>query len=177
MTGVCKLSRLSRSAPVLESLTANKSSAECLAGALERGQLLWSRCGQLSCISSWQSLPRTSSIACTLPMRERSDVWQNRWIRFAEAVAGLERGGSSSAGASQYSLRSNPPIIKIVDRESSMRKVRQSCPVTSCTSPVTRRSIRILSEKAERAATAGEGYSSTYGDPDKPARFFSYQVG
>lgn len=50
----------------------------------------------------------------------------------AEAVAGLERGGSSSAGASPYSLRSNPPIIKIVDRESFMRKVRQSCPVTSC---------------------------------------------
>lgn len=34
---------------------------------------------------------------------------------FAEAVAGLERGGSSSAGATPYSLRSNPPIIKIVD--------------------------------------------------------------
>lgn len=77
--------------------------------------MLWSGCGQLGCISSSAKLVAARLNRVHFADRERSDVWQNRWLRFAEAVAGLERGGSSSAGATPYSLRSNPPIIKIVD--------------------------------------------------------------
>ncbi|UPK40612.1 host specificity protein [Bradyrhizobium sp. 186] len=90
----------------------------------------------------------------------------------------MERGGSSSAGATPYSLRSNPPIIKIVDRESFMRKVKKflSSDIMHIASNPQEYSD-FVSEKAERAATVAGGYSSTYDDPDKPARFFSYQLG
>lgn len=71
--------------------------------------MLWSGCGQLGCVSS------SAKLVAARAQSRASDVWQNRWLRFAEAVAGLERGGSLSAGATPYFLRSNPPIIKIVD--------------------------------------------------------------
>jgi hypothetical protein len=97
--------------------------------------------------------------------------------RFAETVAGMERGGSSSEPAASYSLVSEPPIREI-DRDSFLRGVERFL----------RNDIRriaenpeeysdFVSQKAERAATVAGSYANTYDDPNKPARFYSYRLG
>ncbi|SFN91515.1 hypothetical protein SAMN05216573_12636 [Bradyrhizobium sp. Rc3b] len=97
--------------------------------------------------------------------------------RFAEAVAGIERGGPSSEPAASYSLVSEPPI-RPIDRETFMRGVQRFL----------RSDIRhivehpeeyseFVSEKAERAATVAGSYANTHDDPNKPAKFYSYQLG
>jgi hypothetical protein len=98
--------------------------------------------------------------------------------RFAETVGRMERGGSSSGAAAPYSLRSDPPIIEIFDREDFMEGVRKFLgrDIRHIASNPQEYS-QFVSEKAERAATVAGGYTSTYDDPDKPARFFSYQLG
>ncbi|WP_244485013.1 host specificity protein [Bradyrhizobium tropiciagri] len=98
--------------------------------------------------------------------------------RFAETVGRMERGGSSSGAAAPYSLRSDPPIIKIDEQED----------FTDLVERYLRRDIRdiadnpqeyseFVSRKAEWAATVAGAYANTYHDPNNPAKFFSYQLG
>ncbi|MVT70773.1 host specificity protein [Bradyrhizobium pachyrhizi] len=90
----------------------------------------------------------------------------------------MERGGSSSGAAAPYSLRSDPPIIKIDEQED----------FTDLVERYLRRDIRdiafnpqeyseFVSRKAEWAATVAGAYANTYHDPNNPAKFFSYQLG
>lgn len=66
--------------------------------------------------------------------------------RFAETVAGMERGGSSSEPAASYSLVSEPPIREI-DRESFLRGVERFYAMISGTSPRTQKSTRTSSPR------------------------------
>ncbi|MGY3443089.1 host specificity protein [Bradyrhizobium sp. USDA 4473] len=95
--------------------------------------------------------------------------------RFSEAVAGMDPGESSST--MRYTLASGPPIIDI-DRSSFMDGVRRYMrgDIMQIASNPEEYSD-FVSEKAERAATVAGSYASTYDDPDKQAKFYSYQLG
>ncbi|MGY4567917.1 MULTISPECIES: hypothetical protein [Bradyrhizobium] len=95
--------------------------------------------------------------------------------RFAETVAGIESGGSSSA---PYSNDSDPPIIEIEDRSTFMEGVRRYLggDIRDIVSNPQEYS-RFVSKKAERAAMVAGGYSSKYDDPNIEAKFYSYQLG
>jgi len=97
--------------------------------------------------------------------------------RFAETVAGIEPGRSSSETTAPYSLVSEPPIIEI-DRASFMDGVRRflGSDIRHIAGNPQEYSD-FVSDKAERAATVAGSYANTYDDPDKPARFYSYQLG
>lgn len=86
----------------------------------------------------------------------------------------------SEVGRRRRARRHTPcvPIRPLSDGESFMRKVKRflSSDIMHFASNPQEYSD-FVRRKAERAATVGGGYSSTYDDPDKPARFFSYQVG
>ncbi|SDE00499.1 hypothetical protein SAMN05216337_101845 [Bradyrhizobium brasilense] len=96
--------------------------------------------------------------------------------RFSEAVAGMDPGESSSM--TRYTLTSSPPIIEIINRSSFMDGVKRylgSDIMQIASNP--EEYSDFVSEKAERAATVAGSYASTYDDPNKQAKFYSYQLG
>ncbi|WP_027038830.1 hypothetical protein [Mesorhizobium ciceri] len=94
----------------------------------------------------------------------------------AEVVAG-EPNSSSSATTAPYSLVSEPPITEI-GRSDFMEEVRRFLGNDIRHIAMQPQEYSdFVSEKAERAGTVAGGYASTFDDPDKPARFFSYQLG
>ncbi|UWU76122.1 host specificity protein [Bradyrhizobium huanghuaihaiense] len=98
--------------------------------------------------------------------------------RFAEAVAGMEPGGSSSETAARYSLVSEPPIKEIKTRDGFMKEVKRflADDIRHIAEHPEEYSD-FVSEKAERAATVAGSYVNTYDDPDKPAKFYRYKLG
>ncbi|WP_342709673.1 host specificity protein [Bradyrhizobium sp. B124] len=94
--------------------------------------------------------------------------------RFSETVASIASSGSSPA---PYSLASDPPIIEI-DRSSFMEGLERflGSDIRHIASHPEEYSDRV-SEKARRAATVAGSSLSTYDDPSKPAKFYSYQLG
>ncbi|WP_224741831.1 host specificity protein [Bradyrhizobium sp. 2S1] len=97
--------------------------------------------------------------------------------RFADTVAGMEPGASSSVTTMPYSLASDPPIIEI-DRSSFTEGVRRFLggDIRHIASNPEEYSD-FVSGKARRAGMVAGSYLHTYDDPSKPARFYSYQLG
>ncbi|WP_420969802.1 host specificity protein [Bradyrhizobium sp. B120] len=97
--------------------------------------------------------------------------------RFAETVAGMEPGTSSSVTTTPYSLASKPPIIEI-DQDSFEKGLRRFLggDIMHIAGNPEEYSDRV-SGKAWNAATVAGGYLDTSEDPIKPARFYSYQLG
>ncbi|MBB4382570.1 host specificity protein [Bradyrhizobium sp. SBR1B] len=96
--------------------------------------------------------------------------------RFAQTVAGTERGGSSEPAAS-YSLVPEPPIRDIARRtfNDEVRRYRGSEIRQIAENP--EEYSEFVAEKAARAAMVAGSYANTYDDPDKPARFYGYHLG
>ncbi|MGY2985998.1 host specificity protein [Bradyrhizobium sp. USDA 4508] len=99
--------------------------------------------------------------------------------RFAETVARMERGGSSSGAAAPYSLSSDPPIIEIHEQDDFMDLVERYLrrDIMDIADDPQEEYPEFVSKKAEWAATVAGAYANTYHDPNRPARFFSYQLG
>lgn len=96
--------------------------------------------------------------------------------RFAETLAGMEPGGSSSETRAYY-LNSGPPIVEI-DQRSFDRGLRRFLGRDIMNIAINPQEYSdFVSKKAERAATVAGSYSATHYDPARPVRFFSYQLG
>ncbi|MDA9401002.1 host specificity protein [Bradyrhizobium sp. CCBAU 25338] len=96
--------------------------------------------------------------------------------RFAETIAGMEPGGSSSETRAPYSLDSKSPIVEISEYsfDKGLKKFLGADIRHIASNP--QEYSDFVSEKAEHAATVTGSYINTYHDPARPARFYSYPL-
>ena len=99
--------------------------------------------------------------------------------RFADTVAGMEPGTSSSVTTTPYSLASKPQIIEIYHQrsfENGLRRFLDGDDITHIAGNPQEYSDHV-SKKAWRTRAVAGAYLNTPEYSNKPGRFYSYQLG